>query len=163
RREALMAAFDPDRKGNKLQIINDLVTVQRITEPDRNLARKHSKNGAPTWNYYFSYVTPAQRATSLGAGHVTEVKYVFNGPGRKERHEKRDPDRRRRRRGPAAGRRPDRRPARARNAAAGRRARPSRRSAAGAGRPDHQDQVRPGAGRRRQWRQCLSRHPLRGP
>jgi para-nitrobenzyl esterase len=81
RREALMAAFDPDRKGNKLQIINDLVTVQRITEPDRNLARKHSKNGAPTWNYYFSYVTPAQRATSLGAGHVTEVKYVFNGPG----------------------------------------------------------------------------------
>ncbi|MDB5453106.1 MAG: carboxylesterase type [Caulobacteraceae bacterium] len=81
RREVLMAAFDPGRKGNKLQIINDLVTVQRITEPDRNLARKHTANGAPTWNYYFSYLTPAQRATSLGAGHVAEIKYVFNGPG----------------------------------------------------------------------------------
>jgi len=81
RRDQLMAAYDPDHKGNKLQIINDLVTVQRIIEPDRNLARKHTKNGAPTWNYYFSYLTPSQRASSLGAGHVTEVKYVFNGPG----------------------------------------------------------------------------------
>jgi para-nitrobenzyl esterase len=81
RREALMAAFDPGHKGNKLQIINDLVTVERMTEPDRNIARKHTKNGAPTWNYYFSYLTPAQRGKALGAGHVAEIKYVFNGPG----------------------------------------------------------------------------------
>jgi len=81
RRDALMAAFDPGRTGNKLQIINDLVTAQRVTEPDRNLARQHVKAGAPVWVYHFSYVPPSQRATSLGAIHVAEIKYVFNGPG----------------------------------------------------------------------------------
>jgi para-nitrobenzyl esterase len=81
RKDALLAAYDPGKTGNKLRIVNDLVTVQRVIEPDRNLARKHTKNGAPTWVYYFSYLTPAERATSLGARHVAEIKYVFNGPG----------------------------------------------------------------------------------
>lgn len=81
RREQMLALFDPKKTGNKLQIINDLVTAQRVTEPDRNLARQHVKLGAPVWTYYFSYVTPAQRPTSLGAVHVAEIKYVFNGPG----------------------------------------------------------------------------------
>ena len=81
RRDQLMAVFDPRKTGNKLQIINDLVTVQRMTEPDRNLARQHVKAGQPVWVYHFSYVAPPQRATALGARHVDEIKYVFNGPG----------------------------------------------------------------------------------
>ena len=81
RKEVLLAAYDPSRGGNKLQIINDLVTDQRVTEPDRNLARLHTKHGQPTWNYYFSYLPAATRQTALGAVHVAEIKYVFNGPG----------------------------------------------------------------------------------
>jgi para-nitrobenzyl esterase len=80
---ALMAAFDPEGKGNKLQIVNDMTTRQYITEPDRNISRLQTKAGEPTYLYYFSYVTPAQRATSLGAGHTAEIKFAFSGPRQK--------------------------------------------------------------------------------
>ncbi|CAN5141427.1 carboxylesterase family protein [soil metagenome] len=81
RRDALMAAFDPKKTGNKAQIINDLVTVEKMTEPDRNLARAHAKNGNPTWQYYFTVITPAQRGRSMGAAHLAEVRYVFGTLG----------------------------------------------------------------------------------
>ena len=83
RKDAAMAAFDPDGKGNKLQIVNDIATRQYITEPDRNISRLQSKAGAPVYLYYFSYVTPAQRGTSLGAPHTAEIKYAFAGPKQK--------------------------------------------------------------------------------
>jgi para-nitrobenzyl esterase len=77
RRDQLVRVFNPGNDKSDLQLINDLVTVQRMTEPERNLARIHSKV-APTYRYYFSYVTPSRRATSLGAAHVEEIPYVFN-------------------------------------------------------------------------------------
>jgi para-nitrobenzyl esterase len=83
RRAAAMAAFDPKRVGNGLQIVNDMVTRQYITEPDRNISRLQSKAGQPVYAYYFSYVTPAQRATSLGAPHTAEIKFAFAGPRQK--------------------------------------------------------------------------------
>ena len=78
RRDQLMRAFNPEGDKSDLQLINDLVTVQRMTEPDRNLARIHARTGQPVYRYYFSYVTPARRATALGAAHVEEIPYVFN-------------------------------------------------------------------------------------
>ncbi|MFC3078505.1 carboxylesterase/lipase family protein [Phenylobacterium terrae] len=78
-RDAMLAVFDPQGTGDKNRIVNDLVTAQLVTEPDRNLARLHSK-AAPTWLYYFSYVPPERRATSLGARHTAEIRYVFGGP-----------------------------------------------------------------------------------
>jgi para-nitrobenzyl esterase len=83
RKDAAMAAFDPKGVGNKLQIVNDMATRQYITEPDRAISRAQAKAGAPVYLYYFSYVTPAQRGTSLGAGHTAEIKYAFSGPGQK--------------------------------------------------------------------------------
>jgi para-nitrobenzyl esterase len=83
RRDAAMAAFDPEGKGNKLQIVNDMATRLYITEPDRHISRLQSKAGAPVYLYYFSYVTPSQRATSLGATHTAEIKYAFAGPKQK--------------------------------------------------------------------------------
>ncbi len=77
RRAELVAAFQPAGTSD-LQAINDLVTAQRMTEPDRNIARLHAKAGQPAFLYYFSYLPPGQRATSLGAGHVVEIPYVFN-------------------------------------------------------------------------------------
>ncbi|MDB5464851.1 MAG: carboxylesterase type [Phenylobacterium sp.] len=83
RKDAAMAAFDPTGVGNKLQIVNDMATRQYVTEPDRAISRAQAKAGAPVYLYYFSYVTPAQRGTSLGAGHTAEIKYAFAGPKQK--------------------------------------------------------------------------------
>ena len=83
RKAAAMAAFDPDGKGNKLQVVNDMTTRQYITEPDRNVARLQSKAGQTVYLYYFSYVTPAKRASSLGAVHTAEIPYAFAGPKQK--------------------------------------------------------------------------------
>jgi para-nitrobenzyl esterase len=82
-RPALMAAFDPEGTGDKSKVVYRLVTNQLITEPDRNLARLHSKAGQPAYLYHFSYVTPAERGASLGAIHTAEIKYVFAGAKQK--------------------------------------------------------------------------------
>lgn len=80
-RAAVMAAFDPQGSGDKARIVNDLSTTQQITEPDRMIARLHTRNGAPTWIYYFSYVPAAERARKpYGAGHTDEIRFVFGKP-----------------------------------------------------------------------------------
>ena len=65
-------------------MILNYLTDKSMTEPNRAAARAHVKNGAPTFVYYFSYLTPAQRATAFGAAHLAEVQYVFGNvaPGR---------------------------------------------------------------------------------
>lgn len=80
RREEFLAAFDPDSSGNADRIIARLVTDVSISEPDRALARLHTKLGQPTFVYHFSYVPIAQRATSFGLAHGGEISYVFNNP-----------------------------------------------------------------------------------
>ena len=83
RKDAAMTAFDPAGKGNRLQIVNDMATRLYITEPDRNISRIQSRAGAPTYLYYFSYVTPAKRGSSFGAVHTAEIPYAFAGPRQK--------------------------------------------------------------------------------
>jgi para-nitrobenzyl esterase len=78
---AVMQAFDPQGGGDKARVVNDLTTVNMITEPDRALARLHAKAGQPVWLYYFSYVPAAAKARRpYGAGHTDEVRYVFGAP-----------------------------------------------------------------------------------
>jgi para-nitrobenzyl esterase len=79
----LMKVFDPESSGDKARIVHNLMTAQMITEPDRNLARLHAKAGAPVWLYYFSYVKPEERASSHGAPHTGEIRFVFSGPAQK--------------------------------------------------------------------------------
>jgi para-nitrobenzyl esterase len=80
RHEAFIAAFDPDNTGNADRIIARLVTDNSISEPDRDLARLHAKQGNATYVYHFSYTPAAQRATSFGLAHGGELAYVFNTP-----------------------------------------------------------------------------------
>jgi para-nitrobenzyl esterase len=81
RQAQLSKVFDTAGSGNKGQIINDAVTVQTITEPDRAIARLHARNGNPAWTYYFSYVPPAEKARKpFGAAHTDEVRFVFGQP-----------------------------------------------------------------------------------
>jgi para-nitrobenzyl esterase len=78
---AILKVFDPAGTGDKARAINDLVTVQTITEPDRAIARLHAAHGQPTWTYYFSYVPAAEKARKpFGAAHTDEVRFVFGQP-----------------------------------------------------------------------------------
>jgi len=80
KREEFLSAFDPDKAGDADHIIARLVTDVTISEPDRALARWHSKHGFATYVYHFSYVPQSMRATSLGLAHGGEISYVFNTP-----------------------------------------------------------------------------------
>ena len=74
---AVLKAFDPAGTGDKARIINDVSTVQAITEPDRHIARQQSKV-APTYLYYFSYVPEVLKARQpYGARHTDEIRFVF--------------------------------------------------------------------------------------
>jgi para-nitrobenzyl esterase len=80
-RATVLRVFDPLGTRDRAQVINDYVTVQGVTEPDRAIARLHTRNGAPAWTYYFSYVPVAHRATRpYGAAHTEELPFVFISP-----------------------------------------------------------------------------------
>ena len=78
RRDAFIAAYDPDNTGDADRIMARLVTDSSISEPDRDLARLHAKHGNATYVYHFSYTPAAQRASSFGLAHGGELAYVFN-------------------------------------------------------------------------------------
>ena len=77
RKDAFLTAFDPEKSGNQERIVARYITDQRISEPDRALAREHAKR-APVFVYHFSYVPQAQAATSLGMAHGGEISYAFD-------------------------------------------------------------------------------------
>jgi para-nitrobenzyl esterase len=80
RRDEFLAAFDPDNTGDAPRVIARFITDQSISEPDRALARLHSKRGQPTYVYHFSYVPISMRDQSFGLAHGGEIQYVFNTP-----------------------------------------------------------------------------------
>ena len=49
-----------------------------FVEPARHIARLSSAGGAPTYLYVFDYVTEARRHLANGAGHATDVPFVFS-------------------------------------------------------------------------------------
>ena len=55
----------------------DFTTDSNITEPARNLLRLHAQHGQPTWGYYASYQSPADRGVVHGLNHGGEIRYVF--------------------------------------------------------------------------------------
>ncbi len=71
------AAYDAVGNGDAEREDDAIVTDYYITEPDRAVARLHAKHGGPTYRYFMSYVTPAQRATAHGMGHGGEIGDVF--------------------------------------------------------------------------------------
>jgi para-nitrobenzyl esterase len=63
--------------GDPLKAAYNVSTETLISEPDRDLAAKDAQAGVRAYLYYFSYVPAAQRATAPGAGHGSEIGYVF--------------------------------------------------------------------------------------
>jgi len=64
--------------GDPADVAQDLSTESMVIEPDRYLARLHTKDGQKAWTYYFSYVPAAQRASTHGLDHGGEILYVFD-------------------------------------------------------------------------------------
>lgn len=68
-----LEATYPDRETYLTHVVSDLL----FTEPALALAAMHAANGAPTWVYRFSVVSPAMRGVLKGAPHASERQYVF--------------------------------------------------------------------------------------
>ena len=73
-RPKVLATYGADPVG----AAQDLTTETTVIEPDRHLARLHTKNGQKAWNYYFSYVPAALRSQVHGLNHGGEIVYVFD-------------------------------------------------------------------------------------
>ena len=72
----LRKVYDPagGDAGLKADFLSDLIFV----EPARFLAAAHARNGHPAWLYQFGYVAEAHRAGPPGAGHASEIPFVFD-------------------------------------------------------------------------------------
>lgn len=73
------AAYDPDGSKAFNEVITKFNTDWVWGEPARMTARAFLAKGAPAYMYQFGYVpAPAQQRSPYGAGHGSEVSFVFN-------------------------------------------------------------------------------------
>ncbi len=72
-------AYDPDSNKEFAEVITKFNTDWVWGEPARFAARAFVAKGEPAYMYLFSYVpTPMRERMPFGAGHGSEVPYVFN-------------------------------------------------------------------------------------
>jgi para-nitrobenzyl esterase len=76
-KDAVVAAYDPEKTGNLGEVGVGLASDGAMVEPARLLARLTSAAGQPTWVYRFSYVASSLRKQTPGALHATEIPFVF--------------------------------------------------------------------------------------
>ncbi|MGE5124926.1 MAG: carboxylesterase/lipase family protein [Betaproteobacteria bacterium] len=76
-RDKVVAAYDPERTGDKGDLGVGLMSDGAMVEPARLLARLTSSAGQPTFVYRFSYVAASIRKDVRGALHATEIPFVF--------------------------------------------------------------------------------------
>lgn len=63
--------------GSKSAMNDRLLSDITFVEPARHLAAVQAAATAPTWLYSFGYVPEAKRKSQKGAGHATELAFVF--------------------------------------------------------------------------------------
>jgi para-nitrobenzyl esterase len=76
-RDAVLAAYDPEKTGNLGEVGIGVMSDGAMVEPARLLARLASAAGQPTYVYRFSYVASSIRKDTKGALHATEIPFVF--------------------------------------------------------------------------------------
>lgn len=78
-RDEAKAAYDPDGNKEFDEVITKFNTDWVWAEPGRSVAKAFVARGAPAYIYQFSYVPASmQERMRFGAGHGSEVAYVFN-------------------------------------------------------------------------------------
>jgi para-nitrobenzyl esterase len=76
------AAYDPEGKAPFEQMLTLVNTDKVWAEPARFTARVYIEKKVPAYVYLFSYVSPPmQQYMRYGAGHASEIPYVFGNPG----------------------------------------------------------------------------------
>jgi para-nitrobenzyl esterase len=75
-RAQVSALYDPTG-ANKTAVAAGLITDKVFTEPARFLATNLAKSGQPVYRYFFSYVPEQARSRVPGAGHGSEIAFVF--------------------------------------------------------------------------------------
>ena len=81
KRDAILKVFDSLGNKDRTQVINDFITVQGVTEPDRAISRLHTRNGSAAWTYFFSDVPDGLKdVRQYGAAHTEELPFVFISP-----------------------------------------------------------------------------------
>jgi para-nitrobenzyl esterase len=76
-KDKVLAAYDPEGKGDKGEVGVGLASDGAMVEPARLVARLTSAAGQPTWEYRFAYVASSLRDKVKGALHATEIPFVF--------------------------------------------------------------------------------------
>ena len=78
-KEEAQAAYDPDGSKEFEEVITKFNTDWVWGEPGRFAARAFAEKGEPTFIYHFGFVPePMKERMKYGAGHGSEVGYVFN-------------------------------------------------------------------------------------
>ena len=76
------AAYDPDGNKEFAEVVTMFNTDKVWGEPARFTARSFADKGIPAYEYLFSYVSPSMKERMrYGAGHGSEVSYVFDNLG----------------------------------------------------------------------------------
>jgi para-nitrobenzyl esterase len=82
RKAEAIATYDPNGTIELRALITVAARDRAHLEPARMTARAFAKKGAPVYAFRFSYVQSAMRQRSPdGAGHASEIPYVFNTLG----------------------------------------------------------------------------------
>jgi para-nitrobenzyl esterase len=78
-RDEMSAVYDPNGTNDFARMLTMVNTDKVWAEPARFTARAFAAKGAPAYIYLFSYVSPSmQGRMRYGAGHGSEIPYVFN-------------------------------------------------------------------------------------
>ena len=79
REAALRRTYDP--RGGDEGLVGDFLSDLIFVEPARFLASSHAASGRPAFLYQFGYVAEAKRVKAGGAGHASEIPFVFDTVG----------------------------------------------------------------------------------
>jgi len=72
------AAYDPTHSNNVKVVGAAVASDKLLVEPMRFVVRQVAASGQPAYEYRFSYVRVSDRATVDGAGHASELPFVFD-------------------------------------------------------------------------------------
>lgn len=70
--------YDPAGRMKQKELIAAVGADRTMHEPARFVARQMTAAGNPVWLYRFGYVAESQRPKANGAGHASELPFLFN-------------------------------------------------------------------------------------
>jgi para-nitrobenzyl esterase len=72
------AAYDPNHTNDAKTVGMAVASDRLLVEPMRFVVQQVAASGQPAYEYRFSYVAGSERSHVDGAGHASEIPYVFN-------------------------------------------------------------------------------------